>query len=236
MMADLAQLLADNLRVVRQRIADGLRRSGRGAEAVELVAVTKYVTANIARQLAQLGCLALGESRPQSLWQKAAALQDLPVRWHMIGHLQRNKIRRTLPVLACLHSADSTRLLDALNDEAKLAGHRLPVLLEVDISREEEKTGFFPEEVLPLAEQLAHWDGLRICGLMAMSGRSSSADQVRQEFARVRQLRDHLQTLCPPGITLEHLSMGMSDDYEIAVEEGATMVRVGSALFAGVSE
>ncbi len=235
-MTDPDRILADNVHVVRQRIDEAARRSGRRDDDVALVAVTKYVSADVARRLVQLGCRALGESRPQSLWQKAESLHDLPIQWHLIGHLQRNKIRRTLPLLACLHSADSVRLLDALNDEAKLADHPLKVLLEVDVSREVEKTGLLPEEILPLAAKLGQWDGLNVCGLMAMSGRSSDPDQIRGQFREVRQLRDRMQDRCPAGVSLHHLSMGMSDDYPIAVEEGATIVRVGSALFEGVPE
>ncbi len=233
-MDTLDRVLADNLATVRQRIGEAARRGGRDADEVELVAVTKYVDAQVARRLTAAGCLTLGESRPQALWQKAEALQDLPIRWHMIGHLQRNKIRRTLPWLVCIHSADSVRLLNALNDEAGRTTHDVRVLLEVNVAEDAEKTGFLPADLIPLAAELTRWDHLHICGLMAMSGRSSDAGQARSEFVQVRQLRDRLQQECSAGIALRHLSMGMSQDYEIAVEEGATVVRVGSALFEGV--
>ncbi len=233
-MTDLDRRLADNVQGVRQRINDAAAHGGRRGDEVTLVAVTKYVDATIARRLALLGCLDLGESRPQSLWQKAEALNDLSIRWHMIGHLQRNKARRTLPLINCLHSADSVRLLDMLNEQAALSHQELRVLLEVGISREAAKTGFPPEELLSVAHELERWSHLHICGLMAMSGQFSQSDEIRHQFAQVRRLREQMQSICSSGIELRELSMGMSDDFEIAVEEGATMVRVGSALFEGV--
>ncbi len=228
------QRLADNLHAVRQRMAEAARRSGRQADEVTLIGVTKYVDAEVTASLVQAGCLTLGESRPQVLWAKAESLAHLPIQWHMIGHLQSNKIRRSLPLLACIHSVDSTRLLDHLQREAVRANHRLSVLLEVNVSRDAEKTGLLPEDIVPLAERLDQWSGLDVRGLMAMSGRLSDAKQSRREFAQLRELRDQMQRLCPDGIVLSHLSMGMSSDYTIAIEEGATMVRVGSALFDGV--
>ncbi len=235
-MSDLDQILAQNLQVVRQQIDEAACRSGRSADDIALIAVTKYVSADVVRHLVEAGCRQLGESRPQVLWQKADALSDLSIEWHLIGHLQRNKLRRTLPLIRCLHSADSVRLLDALNDELHGAGYRPDVLLEVDISREAEKTGFAPEEIIPLGERLGQWDALHICGLMAMSSRSSDRAVARRQFAELRQLRDRLQRECPAQVDLHQLSMGMSSDFTVAIEEGATMVRVGSALLEGVIE
>jgi hypothetical protein len=219
---------------VRQRISQAAQRSGRTADDVLLVAVTKYVGVDIARLLVEAGCQALGESRPQDLWTKAEAFDDPAVQWHLIGHLQRNKIRRTVPRLSWLHSVDSRRLLDALDHEAAARPLPLPVLLEVNVSGDMAKTGFSSDEVLLLAEQLGQWSHLDIGGLMAMSALESDAESARQDFARLRELRDAMQPQCPPPIVLRHLSMGMSRDYEVAIEEGATMVRVGSALLEGV--
>ncbi len=233
-MASYERVLTNNLSAVRAQMAEAAQRSGRTPDAVTLVAVTKYVGVDVTRCLFDAGCSTLGESRPQSLWQKADAMESLPVRWHMIGHLQRNKIRRTLPLLKCIHSADSERLLDTLQQETVRANHRVAVLLEVNISRDGEKTGLLPEDALPLARRLDQWDALDICGLMAMSGRRSDRDLARRDFVRVRELRDRMQAECPESVTLSHLSMGMSGDYSIAIEEGATLVRVGSALFEGV--
>ena len=231
---DHEQIVAENVATVRERIAMAARRTGRQADDVTLVAVTKYVDADITRSLVKAGCHTLGENRPQMLWEKADLLADLPIEWHMIGHLQRNKIRRTLPLVTFIHSADSTRLLDGLQQEARRVDQRVSVLLEVNISRDSEKTGLLPDDALALACRLGEWDALRMCGLMAMSGRFSDDAGSRQEFSRLRKLRDGMQKECPSNVSLSHLSMGMSDDYAIAVEEGATIVRIGTALFEGI--
>jgi pyridoxal phosphate enzyme (YggS family) len=228
-------MLSNNLAAVRQRMHEAATRAGRAAADVTLVAVTKYVDAEVTRALAEAGCRTLGESRPQALWEKAQRLGDLDVTWHLIGHLQRNKIRRTLPLLHCVESADSQRLLESLQQEARRLGRLVDVLLEVNISGDAEKTGLSADEACRLAPQLGRYDALHICGLMAMSGRTSDEAQARREFCAVRKLRDRMQQRCPGGIELPQLSMGMSGDYELAIEEGATTVRVGSALFEGVS-
>jgi len=232
-MTAVADILTANLAQVRERMAVAAQRSGRSPADVRLVAVTKYVSADIARALFAAGCHDLGESRPQELWSKAAALADLPIRWHFIGHLQRNKITRTLPLLSLLHSGDSLRLLEALN--AAAPPHRkVPTLLEVNISGDAAKHGFTPtalREALPAIAQMAN---LEVRGLMGMSGLESTPEQTTQEFANLRQLRDELAGSVPSHITMTELSMGMSEDFEAAIAAGATMVRVGSALFTGL--
>jgi hypothetical protein len=226
--------IADNLAQVRGRIAAAAERAGHSGDGVTLVAVTKYVPAEIAAAVVEAGCTLLAESRPQDLWSKAAALVGSPVQWHMIGHLQRNKIRRTLPLVALIQSVDSSKLLAALDQEAELAGRGLDVLLEVNISGEITKTGIAPGELEPIVERAATWRHLSIRGLMGMAGLNGRDDAARRDFARLRALRDMLSKNCPPNVSLAELSMGMSGDFEIAIEEGATMVRVGSALFEGI--
>jgi len=233
-MSAVQRVLAENIAAVRGRMADAARQSGRAPEDVTLVAVTKYVDVDMAQQVAEAGCLHLGESRPQELWRKAELLVSPRPHWHLVGHLQRNKIRRTLPLVEWIHSADSLRVLDALQAEAESAGCRARVLLEVNVARDQAKTGLLPEDLVPLAQRLSSWNALDICGLMAMSGLGSDRDEARREFAQVRQLRDRMQTQCPPEVALKHLSMGMSDDFAMAILEGATLVRVGSALFEGI--
>jgi len=197
--------------------------------------VTKYVEPAVARLLVQAGLSELGESRPQELWRKAESLGDLPVRWHLIGHLQRNKVRRTLPLAHCIHSADSLRLLEEIHREAAAQDRTAKVLLEVNVSGDAAKTGLPPGEVEPLLPAIAQLPNVSVQGLMTMAALEGSPDQTRREFAALRDLRDRLAANCPPTIQLNELSMGMSGDYEIAIEEGATMVRIGSALFEGVS-
>lgn len=224
-------LLAGNLARVRQRIADAALASGRTADAVTLVAVTKYVEPPLARALAEAGCLDLGESRPQELWRKAGALADLPVRWHLIGHLQRNKVARTLPLVSLIHSADSMRLIEAIDADAAALLRTVPILLEVNVSGEAAKHGFAPDELAPLGPRLAALTHIEVRGLMCMAGRDSDQDQTRREFERLRLLRDRLRGNWPDGVQLDELSMGMSGDFEAAIAEGATLVRIGSSLF-----
>ncbi|MBS0209863.1 MAG: YggS family pyridoxal phosphate-dependent enzyme [Planctomycetes bacterium] len=230
-MAGVHDRLAENLARVRETIAAAAARSGRPAEAVTLVAVTKYTDLATAERLLDLGCLDLGESRPQQLWERAAALGTRPVRWHMIGHLQRNKAERTLPLCHLVHSGDSLRLLEAMNATAIATGRRAPALIEVNISGDATKHGFQPAEIAPLLPTFASLTGLDFRGLMGMASREGDRDQARREFADLRQLRDQLAAQSPAGLRWDDLSMGMSGDYDVAIEAGATIVRVGSALF-----
>lgn len=234
-MRDLSRRLAENLSRVRGRMAEAALRSGRTADAVTLVAVTKYVDAETARALVAAGCRDLGESRPQELWHKAEALAEAAVRWHLVGHLQRNKVARTLPLAVLLHSGDSVRLLESIDVEASRLGRTVPLLLEVNVSGDAAKHGFRPDEVERLAEQLVRLTHVEVRGLMAMAGREGDLAAARRDFAALRCLRDRLQTVWPERLRLAELSMGMSGDFEAAIEEGATIVRVGSALFEGLA-
>jgi pyridoxal phosphate enzyme (YggS family) len=233
-MNDFAARIANNLAQLRGRIANAAQRSGRTADAVRLVAVTKAVPTDVASALVAAGCLDLGESKPQELWTKAKDLARADVRWHLIGHLQRNKIRRTLPLVHLIHSVDSPRLLAALDEQAEILGRRAAVLLEVNISLDISKTGVPPDELEPVLEQAAQLRNVSVRGLMGMASLTGGIDSARRDFARLRQLRDRLAANCPTSVSLAELSMGMSGDFEIAIEEGATMVRVGSALFEGL--
>ena len=232
-MADSLSRIAENLADVRSRIAQAAARSGRTERAVRLIAVTKYVDVRCARMLLEVGCQDLGESRPQELWSKAAALPPY-TRWHMIGHLQRNKVRRTLPLVTLFHSADSLRLLHALDEEAAIAQRSVDVLLEVNVSGERNKHGFAPTEMAAVLDEATSLSHIKVHGLMAMAGLEGTLEDARREFANLRELRNGLRRNAPESMVLHELSMGMSEDFEIAIEEGATMVRVGSVLFEGV--
>lgn len=223
--------IAENLARVKDQIAAAAQRSGRSPADVKLVAVTKYVGADGTRLLVEAGCRDLGESRPQDLWSKAEALNDLSVNWHMIGHLQRNKVRRTVPLIECLQSGDSLRLLQAVDRQAQEINRVLSVLIEINISRDPTKHGFAPDELEPLLADVAQLEGLQVRGLMCMAGLETDAEGARREFAALRELRDGLRGSCPTNVSLDELSMGMSRDFEVAIEEGATLVRIGSALF-----
>ncbi len=231
--------LTENLAAVRDRIAAAARRSGRSAAEITLVAVTKYVGAELAKQLIALGCHDLGESRPQSLWSKAEALNadaaSQSVRWHLIGHLQRNKVERTLPVVSLIHSGDSLRVLDAINQASAEQNRTMPILLEINVSGEPTKHGFAIAEVERNLQAISDFQAIAVRGLMCMASREGDLDQARREFSQLRELRDRLRQVTPSNVKLDELSMGMSGDFEVAIEEAATMVRVGSALFEGLA-
>ena len=227
--------LLDNLNTVRERIAAAARRSGRRADDITLVAVTKYVSDGVIEQLVQAGCHDLGESRPQALKAKALALNAAPAaRWHLIGHLQRNKVEAILPLVSLIHSADSLRLLQALEQVAAKQNRSVPVLFEVNVSGDASKHGFTPEEVAPQLPMIAALGHVAVRGLMCMAAREGDERVSRANFAALRTLRDQLLPERPENVSLEELSMGMSGDFEIAIEEGATIVRIGSALFEGI--
>lgn len=222
-----------NLASVRERIAAAARRSGRDASAVTLVAVTKKRPPELLRPLIEAGAVDLGENYPQELWEKAGALADVPaIRWHLIGHLQGNKARRTFPMVRMIHAVDSLKLLMALDELAAGAADPPEVCLQVNTSDEEAKHGWRDDAVFEDAQAIAACSRIRVVGLMTMAAWGTDAETARPSFVRLREIRDVLARRT--GLALPHLSMGMSNDFEAAVEEGATLVRVGSALFEGL--
>ena len=227
-------LLADRLHAVEERIAAACRRAGRARSEVTLVAVTKTVSAAVAQQLVELGVRDLGESRPQELWRKAALVGG-EVRWHLIGHLQRNKVEKTLPLVRWIHSVDSWRLLEALEQEAARRQQVVTVLLECNVSGEASKHGFAPTALPGVALQQTRLRWVHVRGLMTMAPYHAEPEQCRPTFAALRRLRDELRPQLTAPHAMEHLSMGMSNDFEVAVEEGATMIRLGTVLFEGVT-
>jgi pyridoxal phosphate enzyme (YggS family) len=233
-----------NLRRVEERIDAACARAGRGRGEITLVAVTKSVGPEVAAVLPEMRVFDVGESRPQAIWAKAAVLGQR-VHMHLVGHLQRNKVERTLPLVHLIHSVDSLRLLDAIEADcertASFAAERertasfADVLLEVNVSREPQKHGFLPEELSAVAERLPALRRVHIRGLMTMAAQVDDPEAVRPTFAELRTLRDRLRGQWH-GHEIEHLSMGMTNDFEVAIEEGATLVRIGTALFEGLEQ
>lgn len=219
---------------VRERIAVAAHAAGRDPASIQLVAVTKYVDAATAALLMDVGCTTLGESRPQQLWDKAAAPELAGVRWHLIGRLQRNKVRRTLPLVDLIHSVDSERLLAEIEDQAAALSLTTRVLLEVSCSGEADKQGFSVDAVRRLLSTLSQFAHVRVGGLMTMAALEGGEATARANFAALRELRDELAPQAPTGVSLNELSMGMSGDFEAAIAEGATIVRIGSSLFEGM--
>lgn len=228
--SDAPAILERNLEAVQTRIDAACRRVGRDPDEVTLVAVTKYVDSSIAQFLVDLGHSDLAESRPQELWKKAAEVAG-DVRWHFVGHLQTNKVKRTLPLVSLAHSIDRMDLATEVSKEASKSGSAVRSLLEVKLTNEESKHGFEPHEVRSRWMDLLQLPGLQIVGLMGMAALEADDGACRAAFRSLRSLRDILKT---PDHPLPILSMGMSDDFEIAIEEGSTHVRIGSALFEGL--
>ena len=213
---------------VRSRIAAAAARAGRAADHVRIVAVTKGHAIERAREAVAAGLVDLGENRVQEALGKQEAWPDAPVRWHLIGHLQRNKARLAVGRFALIHSLDSVRLADALEGAAAAASLVQDVLVEVNVAREPQKTGVTAEEAPALVRHAAALPHLRVQGLMAIAPYTPDMGLQRQVFRDLRLLRDALATSTR---ALGVLSMGMSNDFEIAVEEGATLVRLGTVLF-----
>lgn len=226
-----ADRLASNLAGIRTRIANAVAKAGRSPGVVTLVAVTKRSPADWVRTLVGLGATDLGENYPQELWSKVEALADLPVRWHHIGHLQGNKAKRTLPLVRMVHGVDSLKLLLTIDG---LVGIDDPpgVCLQVNVSGEATKHGWTADALLDDAEAIAGVRRVPVVGLMTIAGLGTGGDSARPAFARLREIRDRLATAI--GRSLPCLSMGMTADFEAAILEGATHVRIGSALFEGV--
>jgi pyridoxal phosphate enzyme (YggS family) len=221
--------LASNLASVRERIAAAERRSGRPAGSVTLVGVVKTLPAEAIAAAVALGLTDLGENRVQEAESHQRTVARDAARWHMIGHLQRNKAGKALELFDVVHGVDGAELAAALDRRAGEAGRRLAVLIEVNVSGEGSKFGIAPEGAAALAEVVAPLANLQLRGLMTVGAPVARPEDARPGFVRLRELRD--ETARRLGQPLPELSMGMSGDYEIAVEEGATLVRVGTALF-----
>lgn len=229
-MESIRKILENRLEEVEGRIAAACTRAGRPREAVTLVAVTKTVSLDTAREILTLGVTNLGENRPQELWKKQAALPE--AHWHMIGHLQRNKVEQTAPLVVRIHAVDSLRLLQALEENAQTRGVEQAILLEVNASQEESKQGFAPALVPELVPVLNRLQAVRVCGLMTMAAYTEDPESTRPTFVTLRALLDKLARECDRRRhPLNELSMGMSNDYEVAIEEGATWIRLGTVLF-----
>jgi hypothetical protein len=220
--------LCDRFGDLQDRIAAAAQRSARHAAAVQLVAVSKSHPPELLREAIEAGVVVFGENRIQEARMKIPLLSN-SVRWHFIGHLQSNKVRQALPLFELLHGVDSLSIARDIDRIAAELGLHPKVLLEVNVAGEGTKFGFTPDALRCQIEELVQLGRLEIAGLMAIPPPTPEAEDSRRYFVRLRELRDVLQDNARIG--LPELSMGMSGDFEVAVEEGATMVRVGSALF-----
>jgi pyridoxal phosphate enzyme (YggS family) len=223
--------LAHRYQHVTENIAEACRKAGRPIESVRLVAVTKFVPVDVMEAAAGLGIRDFGESRVQDAAPKKAQFTNQPIRWHFIGHLQTNKIKRVVGEFVLIHSVDSWKLAEALSREATDQGLVQPILVQVNTSGEPSKHGITPELTPAFIERsVSELPGLQVQGLMTMAPYSEDPEAARPFFRRLRELRDDVAGRYP-GVSLDHLSMGMSGDYAVAIEEGATMIRIGTGLF-----
>jgi PLP dependent protein len=231
----LSPQLRERLEIINQRIAAACQRAGRDFFEVTLVAVSKTVEPALIRQAIEAGVRVLGENRVQEAATKIPQLENAAaennVAWHLIGHLQSNKARRAVELFSAIQSVDSVKLAARLDTIAGELGKRLPVFLEINLGEEDSKAGISQSEVLSLCEQVSKLHHLELKGLMAVPPFLDDPEQVRPFFRRLRQLRDEARRAGIVGEQFKELSMGMSNDFEVAIEEGATYVRIGTALF-----
>jgi pyridoxal phosphate enzyme (YggS family) len=231
-----ASALAERLRAIRERIGAAAGRANRSPDGIQLVAVSKTVPVEILRDAHALGLRVFGENRVQEAQEKIATLALPDLRWELIGHLQTNKANRTVELFARVQSVDSVRLAQALSARAAALGQTLPVLLEVNVAGEASKSGFASEAVVDAARAIAALPALRPEGLMTIAPLVDDPEEARPVFRALRELRDWLREAVPLASAgsdggWSELSMGMSDDYAVAIEEGATLIRLGRALF-----
>jgi pyridoxal phosphate enzyme (YggS family) len=240
--------LTENWKRIEQRIADACHRAGRKPESVNLVAITKYASLDVIHLMVDLGFTDLGESRVQELTKRAAAVnewlgrrpRDISAgakprpRWHMVGHLQRNKVKAVLPWIDLVHSVDSLRLAEEIDAQSAKLGRMTPLLLQVNAGDEPQKSGVAVAAATHLAEQVVSLEHVELRGLMAMAPLTADESRIRYVFGRARELFDEIigERTCGPAF--RELSLGMSRDFEYGIEAGATYVRIGTALFEGI--
>lgn len=223
-------MLQENLQEVEQRIQAACARSGRKREEVTLIAVSKTKPVSMLEEVYQSGVRNFGENKVQEMCGKMDAMPK-DIRWHMIGHLQRNKVKYMIDRVALIHSVDSYRLAEEINIQAKKRQLVVPILVEVNIAEEETKFGVTREDAIELVKQIAELDGVSVKGLMTIAPYVVDSEQNRSYFRKIKDLSIDIEAQKIHNVSMDILSMGMTGDYEVAIEEGATMVRVGTGIF-----
>jgi pyridoxal phosphate enzyme (YggS family) len=222
--------IAETLERLDQRVKDALRRAGR-SDTVTLVGITKYVAVEPITEAYEAGLRHFGENRVQEFSEKSPRLELPEAVWHLVGHLQSNKARRAAELFHRVDSLDNPRLGRKLSEAAREGGRKLPVLVQVNVGDEAGKFGVYPGNLVPLIEQVAALEGIAIRGLMTIPPFLERPERVRPFFRGLRELAEDLDRRRIPGVEMKELSMGMSHDFEVAIEEGATQVRVGTGIF-----
>jgi hypothetical protein len=223
--------IKDRLGSVKDRIKKAAMDCGRNPDSVRLITVSKTVSPAIVQEAIEAGATILGENYVQEARDKISTLSNFETRWHFIGHLQSNKAKYAVKLFDLIHSVDSFKLARELNKQAQKSGKVQQILIQVNISREETKSGISVNETADLITEISRFENLAIKGLMTMPPFFNQPDRARPFFAALRNLRDQIGDKAIPGVSLDELSMGMTGDFEAAIAEGATMVRVGTAIF-----
>jgi pyridoxal phosphate enzyme (YggS family) len=223
--------LKDRLEKVNERIRKAAEASRRPMEAIRLIAVSKTIPAEVVQQAIEAGVTDLGENYIQEAREKIYTLARFPVNWHYIGHLQSNKAKYAVRLFDLIHSVDSLKLAKELDKYAKKNDKIQSVLIQVNVAREDSKSGVYVDYTLKLLTDISRLENIEVKGLMTMPPFFNAPEKVRPFFAALRKLRDRLKAEDIPRVTLDELSMGMSGDFEAAIAEGATMVRIGTAIF-----
>jgi hypothetical protein len=221
----------ERLERIKKRIADAATACGRNPTEVRLVAVSKTMSTDRVDQAIAAGATILGENYIQEAREKVNALYDRPVQWHFIGHLQSNKAKYAVRMFDLIHSVDSLKLAKAIDKEARKNDKVQAVLVQVNISREETKSGIEASEAIDLLSQIGKLANIRVSGLMTMPPFFDAPERARPFFRELARLRDRIAAANIPGVQMNELSMGMTGDFEVAIEEGATLVRIGTAIF-----
>jgi PLP dependent protein len=224
-------MLTENVEIVRQRIRDVCSRCGRNPEDVLLLAVSKTFGADRIREAVGAGLFDFGENYAQEFVEKCGEIADERIRWHFIGHLQSNKVKYVARHVNLIHSVDSVSLAEELQKRGGLSGRSFDILVEVHTTDEATKYGVSPEATLDLVKAIARLSRVRVQGLMTMGPFSDDREDSRPSFRVLRELRDTIVQAGIENVSMRHLSMGMSHDYEVAIEEGSTIVRIGTAIF-----
>ena len=223
--------IADNIHGVQSRIEQACNRVGRDPRDVTLVAVTKAFDPTKIAEAVRQGVQNIGENFVQEMLNKRKQFPEKHVRWHFVGHLQTNKVKYIVDFVHLIHSVDSVKVAEEINKRASRIGRRIKILLEVNTTGEGTKQGIRPDETLPLATEIARLENVRTCGLMTMGPFLPDPEHSRPCFRTLRELSELVRKNGIENVDMTHLSMGMTNDFEIAIEEGATLVRLGTALF-----
>ena len=223
--------MKNRLERVKARIKETAEACKRPVASIRLVAVSKTIPAEVVREALAAGVTDLGENYIQEAKEKVNALATSPATWHFIGHLQSNKAKYAVRLFDLIHSVDSFKLAKELDKFAKKNGKIQPILIQVNVAREDTKSGVYLEDTVQLLREVSRLENISVKGLMTMPHYFNAPEKVRPFFAALREFRDQINTEAIPNISMDELSMGMTGDFEAAIEEGATMVRIGTAIF-----